>query len=200
MISIDMALAENGERPAGATNHRRRQSHQSEGGRSPRRRPAPTPAQLLPQEVTVRPPSQGLVHPMDESTVAAVVGASQASSPRNHRRSRTEQDDKTGTPSGDPDTLEAARTRLSKVGTQESTSSSGGGAVDEPERGRGFFARGYGAVSGSRGEDGLSERPKWADRLRRGLSFDGHLLAVEGFGLGQAARRERKLRKQRQRE
>ncbi|KAF9282899.1 phosphatidyl inositol kinase [Linnemannia elongata] len=208
MISIDMALADNGERPAGATNHRRRQSHQSEGGRSPRRRPAPTPAQPLPQEVTVRPPSQGLVHPMDESTVAAVVGASQASSPRNHRRSRTEQDDKTGTirfetvvsPSGDPDTLEAARTRLSKVGTQESTSSSGGGVVDEPERGRGFFARGYGAVSGSRGEDGLSERPKWADRLRRGLSFDGHLLAVEGFGLGQAARRERKLRKQRQRE
>ncbi|KAF9148247.1 phosphatidyl inositol kinase [Linnemannia schmuckeri] len=209
MVSIDMALAENGERPCGARNHCRRQSHQSEGGRSPRRRPAPTPAQPLPQETTLIPPSQGLVHPMDESTVAAVVGASQASSPRNHRRSRTEQDDRTGTirfeavtsPSGDADPVEAVRTRLSKVGTQESTSSSGRGAVDEPERGRGFFARGYGAVSGSRsGENGISERPKWADRLRRGLSFDGHLLAVEGFGLGQAARRERKLRKQRQRE
>jgi hypothetical protein len=209
MISIDMALAENGERPSGARNHRRRQSHQSEGGRSPRRRPAPIPAQPLPQEATLRPPSQGRVHPIDESTVAAVVGASQTSSHRNHRRSRTEQDDRTGTirfetvasPSGgDADTLEATRLRLSKVGTEESTTSSRG-AVDEPERGRGIFARGYGAVSGSRsGEGGLSERPKWADRLRRGLSFDGHLLAVEGFGLGQAARRERKLRKLRQRE
>ncbi|KAG0206531.1 phosphatidyl inositol kinase [Mortierella sp. NVP41] len=217
MISIDMALAENGERPAGAPrNYRRRQSHQSEGGRSPRRRPAPVPEQPLQQQSSLKPPSQELVHPMDESTVAAVIGSLQSGSPRNHRRSRTEQDDKTGTirfeaaksPSGsgreEADTLEAARLRLSKVGTQEtSSSSSKSGLVDEPERGRGFFARGYGTVSGSgsgSGEGGLSERPKWADRLRRGLSFDGHLLAVGGIGLGQAARRERKLRKQRQRE
>ncbi|KAF9136312.1 phosphatidyl inositol kinase [Mortierella sp. 14UC] len=213
MVSIDMALAENGERPSGARNYRRRQSHQSDGGRSPRRRPAPTPAQPLLQEPLLKPPSssQGLVHPMDESTVAAVVGISEASGPRNHRRCRTEQDDKTGTirfealtsPSagGDTDMLEAARLRLSNVGTEGTTSSSRvSEAVDEPERGRGLFARGYGALTGRESGEGLSERPKWADRLRRGLSFDGHLLAVDGFGLGQAARRERKLRKQRQRE
>ncbi|KAF9903267.1 phosphatidyl inositol kinase [Linnemannia zychae] len=213
MVSIDMALAENGERPLGARNHRRRQSHQSEGGRSPRRRPAPTPAQPLLQEPLLKPPpsSQGLVHPMDQSTIAAVVGASDASITRNHRRSRTEQDDRTGTirfeavaspsASGDTDTLEAARLRLSKVGTEETSSSSRPSeAIDEPERGRGLFARGYGALTGRESGEELNERPKWADRLRRGLSFDGHLLAVDGFGLGQAARRERKLRKQRQRE
>ncbi|KAI1319174.1 phosphatidyl inositol kinase, partial [Mortierella claussenii] len=84
----------------------------------------------------------------------------------------------------------------------------------EVERGREFFARGNGVISPlsslskSHGErrsafdagerERLSERPKWADRLRRGLSFDGHLLAVGG--IGGAARSERKLRKQRQRE
>ncbi|GJJ74487.1 phosphatidylinositol 4-kinase type 2 [Entomortierella parvispora] len=77
----------------------------------------------------------------------------------------------------------------------------------EPERGRGrsrmaeFFSAGYGAIGGQKdgqGEDGrLGERPRWADRLRRGLSFDGHLLTV---GIGESARRERKLRKQKQRE
>jgi len=76
----------------------------------------------------------------------------------------------------------------------------------ELERGRsrvaGFFSDGYGAFGGQKdgreGENGrLGERPKWADRLRRGLSFDGHLLTV---GIGESARRERKLRKQKQRE
>ncbi|KAF9980807.1 phosphatidyl inositol kinase [Modicella reniformis] len=81
-----------------------------------------------------------------------------------------------------------------------------------PERGRSPNVRGYGSIStsgrsgggggeggGGSGEEGseerLSERPKWADRLRRGLSFDGHLL-----GSSSLTRKERKLRKQRQRE
>ncbi|KAF9082044.1 hypothetical protein BGX27_004657, partial [Mortierella sp. AM989] len=82
-------------------------------------------------------------------------------------------------------------------------------AEPEVERGRSFFTRRYGAITpdgqdnskltvDGGGEAGrLSERPKWADRLRRGLSFDGHLLVG---GIGQAARRERYLRKQRKHE
>ncbi|KAF9917725.1 phosphatidyl inositol kinase [Linnemannia zychae] len=204
MISIDMALAENGESSIGTKNHRRQQSHQSEGGRPSRRRPAPTPAQPLLPNALLLAPSQGLVHSMDPPD--NVNEGELHICPKNHRRSRTEHDDKVGTirfenvvsPSDVADTLENTRLRLSKISAQEIISSSRTGreAIDEPERGRGFFARGYGAISGS-GEGELGDRPKWADRLRRGLSFDGHL---EGFGLGKAARRERKLRKQRQRE
>ncbi|KAI8359564.1 phosphatidylinositol 3 and 4-kinase-domain-containing protein [Mortierella sp. GBAus27b] len=78
-----------------------------------------------------------------------------------------------------------------------------------PERGRSLLARGYGSITSFRGGRGgrgggdnssseererLSERPKWADRLRRGLSFDGHLLGQSGSRGGERKRKQRRER------
>ncbi|KAG0074253.1 phosphatidyl inositol kinase [Podila epicladia] len=206
MVSIDMTLAE--ERPlglsksrrgrseSGASNsrggwspdrsrksHRRRQSHQSDvgtgGGRS-----------------RTRTKSGPLTIPEDGDLSAT-------SPPRNHRRRRTEQDDKVGTIRFDSSTPKTGdnspEMERSRVFDTPGRTSRGEEEYDDGEerRGRpGFFNRGYGSIQ-HKDDERLSERPKWADRLRRGLSFDGHLLVG---GIGQAARRERKLRKQKQRE
>ncbi|KAG0027062.1 phosphatidyl inositol kinase [Podila clonocystis] len=204
MVSIDMTLAE--ERPLGPSkgrrgrsesgasnsrgewspdrvrkNHRRRQSHQSDvgtgGGRS-----------------RTRTKSGPLSIPEDGDP-------SSATSPRNHRRSRTDQDDKVGTIRFDPSTPKSGDNspemgRLRVFDASGPTSQGEEEDEGEERRGRpGFFSRGYGSIQQK--DERLSERPKWADRLRRGLSFDGNLLVG---GIGQAARRERKLRKQKQRE
>ncbi|KFH69085.1 hypothetical protein MVEG_05887 [Podila verticillata NRRL 6337] len=195
MVSIDMALSE--ERPGpskgrqgrsesgvsnmrggwspdrGRKNHRRRQSHQSDGGGgAPRTRTKGVP--------------QG-----DSSATLSPT--------RNHRRSRTEQDDKVGTIRFGPSTPRTGDNSPEMgraFSTSETSPNLNGEEEEEGEerRGRpGFFSRGYSFQK----DDERSERPKWADRLRRGLSFDGNLLVG---GIGQAARRERKLRKQKQRE
>ncbi|KAF9433498.1 phosphatidyl inositol kinase [Entomortierella beljakovae] len=224
MISIDMALS-NPE--AVVKNHRRRHSHQSEDAR-PRRSRQLSGGQVEEEAVTDRRKSLS-PDPMSY-----------------HRRSRTDQDDKTGTVrfdttsstvlTGKPRDSEGRggggdfETSASTLLLQSPPSKSARNHPFDPpedkianrireeadlERGRSFFSRGYGAVpssplrdsqdksnetaGGGGGDDTgrLSERPKWADRLRRGLSFDGHLLVG---GIGQAARRERYLRKQKQRE
>ncbi|KAF9981612.1 phosphatidyl inositol kinase [Mortierella antarctica] len=186
MISIDMALADT--TAAAPETSRRHQRRQSTGRRQ-------------------RSYSNGV---LSEGQVGAVAASSEANSPsstvsqvKNHRRSRTEQDGRIGAIRFD--TSVATATSKNPFSSPEDSQRL---SVEEPEpergRSRGFFARGYGAVSSKDGgapdDDRMSERPKWADRLRRGLSFDGHLLAVGGIGIGQLARRERKLRKQRQRE
>ncbi|KAG0338755.1 phosphatidyl inositol kinase [Podila horticola] len=202
MVSIDMTLAE--ERPLGPSkgrrgrsesgasnrggwspdrirkNHRRRQSHQSDVGTGGGSR--------------MRTKSGPLSIPEDGDP-------SSATSPRNHRRRRTEHDDRVGTIRFDPSTPKTGD-NSPEMERSRVFDASGATSQDEEEeegeerRGRpGFFSRGYGIQQ--KDDERLSERPKWADRLRRGLSFDGHLLVG---GIGQAARRERKLRKQKQRE
>ncbi|KAG0362456.1 phosphatidyl inositol kinase [Podila minutissima] len=206
MVSIDMTLAE--ERPLGPSkgrrgrsesgagnsrggwspdrsrrNHRRRQSHQSDVGTGAGRS-------------RTRTKSGPLSIPEDGDLSAS-------SPPKNHRRRRTEQDDKVGTIRFDPSTPKTGDTspEMERSRMFDASGRTSGEEEDEDEgeerRGRpGFFNRGYGSIRQK--DDGrLSERPKWADRLRRGLSFDGHLLVG---GIGQTARRERKLRKQKQRE
>ena len=187
MISIDMALAD--PTTAAPDTSRRHQRRQSTG-----RRQRSYSNGVLPQ---------GQGGEVVASSSAANSPSSTVSQAKNHRRSRTEQDERIGAIRFD--TSAAAAASKNPFSSPEDPQSL---SIEEPEpergRSRGFFARGYGAVSskddGSPDDDRMSERPKWADRLRRGLSFDGHLLAVGGIGIGQLARRERKLRKQRQRE
>ncbi|KAF8925426.1 phosphatidylinositol 3 and 4-kinase-domain-containing protein [Dissophora ornata] len=216
MVSIDMALSN----PDVVRSSRRRQSH-SEGGRSRRRQ-------------SVSGGGGGVVH--TEQGASKIAGSISAESPalpnNNHRRSRTEQDDRTGVVRFDtPAAWSPNRTRGNTIDLGNTLSSlllpsqkgdpqnpfespedhvADGGHVDkgnralesEPERGRTFFSHGYGAISPSKDggggdDDGTgraSERPRWSERFRRGLSFDGHLLTVG------TARRERQLRKQRQRD
>ncbi|KAK3805841.1 MAG: phosphatidylinositol 3 and 4-kinase-domain-containing protein [Benniella sp.] len=178
MISIDKALAN----ADGGTPSQRRRASQSEGGR--RRQ---------------RSSSDAMVAGMRNSTVSK------------HRHHRMDSNDRPGAIRFDTSSAGLAdRMRRSSATAERQRSSEtrilipsnvgGVGGEDlcespddqEPERGRSSFARGIASFreEGSP-EERLSERPKWADRLRRGLSFDGHLI-------GQS-RNERK-RKQRQRE
>ncbi|KAF9964133.1 phosphatidyl inositol kinase [Mortierella alpina] len=190
MVSIDMALADT--TTAAPEPTRRHQRRQSTG-----RRQRSYSNGVLPDG------PGGAVEASSSSVADSPPGT--ASHGKNHRRSRTEQDGRIGAIRFDTSASEAAASSKNPFSSPED---SRGLSVEEPEpergRSRGFFGRGYGAVStkdGDSPDDGrMSERPKWADRLRRGLSFDGHLLAVGGIGIGQLARRERKLRKQRQRE
>ncbi|CAO3566180.1 unnamed protein product [Mortierella alpina] len=188
MVSIDMALADT--TTAAPEPTRRHQRRQSTGRRQ------------RSYSNGVLPDGQGGA--AEASSSVADSPTSNTSYDKNHRRSRTEQDGRIGAIRFDTSASAAASDKNPFSSPEDSQSR----AVEEPEpergRSRGFFARGYDAVStkdGDSPDDGrMSERPKWADRLRRGLSFDGHLLAVGGIGIGQQARRERKLRKQRQRE
>ncbi|KAG0298407.1 phosphatidyl inositol kinase [Dissophora globulifera] len=255
MVSIDMALTN----PEAPRSRRRRQSHHSESGVGvagrPRRRQSSSGGVLVGE-------AEALANAAGTSASTLVVLPTQGR--KTHRRSRTEQDHRTGTIRFDVASsespgrsrrntvdLESARpcdsllppsTQSSKFQRPEHPFSNASGFSANPfaspedqlaneslkkstqgvvgqehqqlqnqqqdvvERGRGFFARGYGAISmsgrgdieGGAGRPGeLNERPKWADRLRRGLSLDAGLLVG---GISQAARRERKLRKQRQRE
>ncbi|KAF9574246.1 phosphatidyl inositol kinase [Mortierella alpina] len=188
MVSIDMALADS--TIAAPETSRRHQRRQSTG-----RRQRSYSNGVLPEG------QDGAASP---SSSVANSPSSAVSQVKNHRRSRTEQDGRIGAIRFDTSAAAAASSK-NPFSSPDDTQRL---CVEEPEpergRSRGFFARGYGAISskdgGSPDDNRMSERPKWADRLRRGLSFDGHLLAVGGIGIGQLARRERKLRKQRQRE
>ncbi|KAF9348613.1 phosphatidyl inositol kinase [Mortierella sp. NVP85] len=174
MISIDKALANAG---AGTRSQRRRAS-QSEGGRRRQR-----------------------------SSSDAMVAGMRNSTASKHHHSRMDSNDRPGAIRFDASSAGLAdRMRRSSAAEHQRSETRilipanvGEDLCEspddqEPERGRSSFARGYGSIASFREgspEERLSERPKWADRLRRGLSFDGHLI-------GQS-RNERK-RKQRQRE
>ncbi|KAG0196141.1 phosphatidyl inositol kinase, partial [Mortierella sp. GBA30] len=191
MISIDMALTDASAAAATTSSGAiRRQQRRHSVGR---------PQRSYSNSVVTGSPDATVaaVSMAASSTLVTLPSDTAQNMNMNHRRSRTEQDYRSG-----------GGIRFdTSVGKNPfaSAEDSRADTVDEPERGRsrGIFAQGYGAisvkdlnsVSGSPDDNRLSERPKWADRLRRGLSFDGHLLAVGGI-----ARRERKLRKQRQRE
>ncbi|KAF9178817.1 phosphatidyl inositol kinase [Haplosporangium sp. Z 767] len=222
MVSIDMTLAD--PTTAMQRNQQRFQSHQSEGGRGRSRRQRRRSSSAVMRVHRGR--ENGAL--VADSTLDEV---DTQTTKKNHRRSQTEHDDKKGTirfeaaASPERSPVQASKvTSLSMTGDTFHSHENNhivdippNPAVeeDEPERGRsrGFFARGYGAISSFKDQHSLNQalssstspdsnhgggRPKWSDRLRRGLSFDGHLLAVGG--IGQAAKRERKLRKQRQRE
>ncbi|KAF9345811.1 phosphatidyl inositol kinase [Mortierella sp. AD094] len=229
MISLDMALTN----PEAVTrSHRRRHSHQSDGGRSRRSR------QFSVGSGDANTQNRPAATEREDSSAVPATTPVSPTTKSNHRRSRTEQDDRTGTVRFDTVSSDRSQGRANATNSgvecetmsssllllqsppSKSSSSGGINPFDSPEdnkvvdrepevveRGRSFFARGYGVnrssdhqddMAAGNGEGGrLSERPKWADRLRRGLSFDGHLLVG---GIGQAARRERYLRKQKQRE
>ncbi|KAF8968196.1 phosphatidyl inositol kinase [Entomortierella lignicola] len=218
MVSIDMTLL-NPEAATTTRNHRRYQSHQSDGGRSRRSKQFSSTGGDEVDTNTARDRSSSATATSLTTGTGDSSNTAAPTTPKakgyNHRRSRTEMDDRTGTirfdtsnsgKSREEETTNSSRLLLPSK-SAATTTTGGRNSFDdsvkdkhepvEVERGRSFFRFGENTQQEQEQENDGTTRPKWSDRLRRGLSFDGHLLVG---GIGQAARRERYLRKQRQRE